>query len=465
MQSGGEVGTPREADVVVIGGGLAGLMAACIVARAGLEPIVVEARDRIGGRIVDEPIGDGEVVELGGQYIGPRDQRLRALLAELEIEMFPVNDRGLHLLELDGGMRRYRGDVPRLGPRTLLDLARARRRIDRYSKRVPAAAPWDAPDAREWDETTFEMWLDGNVRTRDARSLLDAAIRMIWGEDPHGVSMLAALTFVHTAGSFKALGATRGGLLQDRVVGGSGRLVQAIAGELADRIIYNCPVDGIIDHGGSVEVEGGQTRITARYAIVAVPPALVREIRFEPALRATRLQALKSLPLGSVIKIAAVYERPFWRDRGLSGRALSVAGPVTGTLDNSPPNGGAGVLVGYVPGDRGRELGRRPPRERREVILGAFERIFGPDAARPEGYIEKDWTGDPWSRGCYFGLPVPGALTGVLSTFAHPTGSIHWAGAETAFGAFGSMDGALLSGERAAREVLAEVASLEVAAH
>jgi monoamine oxidase len=459
MQSGNGVPERREADVAVVGGGLAGLMAARVVAQAGLEPIVLEARERIGGRLQDEPIGDGEIVEMGGQYIGPRDQRLRALLAELGIDTFPVNDSGLHLLELSGGIRRYRGSVPRVAPLTLLDLARARRRIDRCARRVPTVAPWEAPDARKWDEMTFEQWLDGNVRTSDARALLDGAVRMIWGEDPHGVGLLSALTFVNTAGSFKALGVARGGLLQDRVVGGSQRLAKAIAEELDGRILCGCPVEGIVDNGSSVEISAGAVQVTARRAIVAAPPALVRRIRFEPAQPALRLRALESIPLGAVIKIAAVYERPFWRERGLSGRALSLEGPVTGTLDNSPPDGRAGVLMGYVPGERGRQLGQRSPRERRDVILGTFERLYGPDALRPELYIEKDWTADPWSQGCYFGLPIPRALTELLPTFAQPCGSIHWAGAESAFGAFGSMDGALQSGERAANEALNTVSA------
>jgi monoamine oxidase len=459
VQHKGELAGHREVDVAVVGGGLAGLMAARVVACAALEPVVLEARDRIGGRVVDETLGVGAVVEMGGQYVGARHRRLRTLLTELGIELSPVYDRGLHLLELERGTRRYRGEIPLLGASTLLDLARARWRIDRRSRHVPTSTPWDAPNARQADATTLGTWLEGSVRTPDARAILAAAIRMIWGEDPHGVNMLAALTFVKTAGSFQALGATRGGLLQDRVVGGSAVLAQALAARVGDRILYRCPVDRIVDHGDSVEVESRSVRVTARQVIVAVPPALVREIRLEPALPAARQLTLERLPMGAVIKVAAIYDRPFWRDRGLSGRALCVEGPVTGTLDNSPPAGRPGVLVGFAPGAGGRWLGTRSPSQRREAFLGSFERLFGAGAARPEQYVEKDWTADRWSRGCYFGLPARGAVTDLLATFAQPTGSIHWAGAETAFGSYGSMDGALQSGERAAEAVLSALAS------
>jgi len=446
-------GGHREADVVVVGAGLAGLMAARVVAAAGLKPVVLEARDRVGGRTVNEHIGGTVVVEMGGQYVAHRDTRLRALLAELGIDTFPVYDRGAHLLELERGVRSYRGKLPRVRPLTLLDLGRARWRIDRSAKQVPTTAPWQAPRAREWDNTSFGSWMDANVRTREGRSLLHAAFTTIWADDPHGVNLLGALSRVHEAGGFENLTGTRGGVLQDRVVGGATRVAEAMAAELD--VVCGCPVDAIVDHGSSVEVEAGSTRVTARRAIVAVPPVLARRIRFEPGLADVGRKALDCLAPGSVIKVAVAYERPFWRDRGLSGRALTIDGPVTTTFDNSPPDGGPGVLIGFVPGPRARELAKRPAAERRDAVLATFTRLFGPEAARPERYLEKDWTGDPWSRGCYYGLPAPGAVTELFPTFGEPTGSIHWAGTETTFRSLGGMNGAVASGERAGGEVLA----------
>jgi monoamine oxidase len=442
-----------EADVVVVGAGLAGLMAARSVLQAGLEPVVLEARSRIGGRVVDEPVGDGSVAEMGGQWIAPRDQRLRALLEELELELFATYDRGWHLIDLGSGVRHYQGTVPRMRPRALLDLARARLRLDRHAKSIAHEIPWEAANASVWDEQTLGSWMEKNVRTRDGRSLLDVAIATVWGEDPHGINLLSALSFIHQAGNFNALASTRGGLLQDRVHGGAARIASLLAAALGDRIICNQPVEAIADRGHHVEVETARLSVTARRAIVAAPPSLAARIRFEPGLPATRRQALSSLPLGAVVKIAAVYERPFWREQGLSGRAITVDQTLTSTLDASPPEG-PGVLMGYAPGRRARALAGHPEGERRTAVLTSFERLYGPSVQHPDVYIEKDWTTDPWSRGCYFGLPAPGSMTTVLRTIAKPVGSIHWAGAETAFESYGSMDGALLSGERAAAEVL-----------
>ena len=447
------MGIQREADAVVVGAGLAGLMAARVLAREGIEAVVLEARDRVGGRIVNEPVGDGAVAELGGQWIAHRDYRMRALVKELGIGTFPSYDRGKHLMDLDK-TRSYRGNVPRARVSTLLDLGQARLRLDLKARKVPAAAPWEAPDAAQLDAMTTAAWFDRTVRTSYARQLLDTAITSVWGEDPHGVNLLSTLSYINSAGNFDGLTAAKGGLLQDRVVGGSARVAETIAAELGDRIVYGSPVTAITDNGSGVEVESEDVRVTARRVIVTVPPALALGIRFEPGLPGAHRRALESLPLGTVIKLAAVYERPFWRDRKMSGRAVTINGPVTGTFDGSPKDGGPGVLVAFVPGTRARRFRKLPEAERREAALNTFKRLFGEEAGRPERFIERDWTAETWSGGCYFGLPANGTMTELLPTFGQPTGLIHWAGAETYFKTYGSMDAALVSGERAAHEVL-----------
>jgi monoamine oxidase len=453
MRSGSNRDARREADVVVVGAGLAGLMAARVLLAAGLQPLVVEARERLGGRVLNASIGGDAVVEMGGQWVGYRDQRMKALLEELGMETFATFDHGRNLIETGDRIRRYRGSIPRLSPRALLDLGRARWRLDRAARRVPAHAPWQAPDARAYDNTTFASWLTENVSTAEARSLLDLAIATIWGEDPHGVSLLNTLAFVSMAGKFDALSGTRGGLLQDRIVGGSGRLVELLAAQLGERVLCGSPVEAIIDRGTNVEVRAGNTLLTAARAIVTVPPVLAANIHFDPELPPNRAKALKSLPAGSVIKVAAIYPHPFWREHGLSGRAITMHGPLTSTFDNSPPSGEPGVLIGFAPGQRARELAGIGQAERRELVLETFARLYGPQAAKPEQYIEQDWTAERWTHGCYFGLPALGAITTLLPTIAEPTGNIHWAGAETALESYGGMDGALASGERAAKEI------------
>jgi len=444
----------READVIVVGAGLAGLAAARAVLRAGLEPIVVEARGRIGGRVVNEPIADGKIVEMGGQWVAPRSSGLRRFAAEVGIEFFPTYETGSKLMESSGKVRQWKGKLPPLRIPALLDVGLARLRLDRLAHSVPAHAPWTAPRAQELDAQTLGSWFDQTVRSREGRALLDAAATTIWGAAPDRINLLQALAYTSGAGNFEAL-TTRE--LQDRIVGGSARLADVLAAELGHRIVLRHPVERIENRSGRVEVIASGVAFTAQRAIVAVPPQLAARIEFDPWLPERRALALRCLPMARVTKVAAVYDRPFWRERGLCGQAITLSGPVTAVFDNSPPDGDPGVLIGFVPGERAKTLAARPEAERRLAVLETFSRLFGTEAAEPRAFFEKDWAADPWTRGCYFGLATASSLTGVLRTLAEPVGGVHWAGAETATENYGGMDGALASGERAAAEVLAEL--------
>ncbi|UGT42571.1 FAD-dependent oxidoreductase [Nocardia yamanashiensis] len=444
----------RRPDVVVVGAGLAGLYAARTLLRAGLEPMVLEASDRVGGRVLNATIGDGKVVEMGGQWVATQDRLLISLVAEFGSDLFPTFDRGTHVLEVGSKLRRHRGKIPPLRPHALLELGLVRTLLNVLARTVPRDRPWDAPLASRWDNETLGLWFDRLVHTEECRSLLSAAVSTIWGETPDRMNLLQALQYVAIAGSFDALGDTEGGILQDRIVGGSGVIVDGLAAELGDRIVTGAPVTAIRTVDGGVEVTVGGATVAADRVIVAVPPELASEIHFEPALPVERAAALRSLPMADVIKCTAVYDRPFWRERGLSGRTLSLVGPVTSTFDNSPPDGSPGVLVGFVPGAASREISAMTERERRQAVLEAFARVVGSEAAHPVEYLERDWSSDPWIRGCYFGLATPGSLTGPLRVLGKPVGRVHWAGSETCFENFGGMEGALLSGERAASEIV-----------
>jgi monoamine oxidase len=155
-----------------------------------------------------------------------------------------------------------------------------------------------------------------------------------------------------------------------------------------------------------------------------------------------------------VIKCIAVYERPFWRDHGLTGQATSDVGPVRVTFDNSPPDGQPGALVGFLEGRFARRLGRLPAAQRRDAVIACFTRLFGAEAGRPERFIERVWADEQWTRGCYGCYMAPGGWTAHGPALRAPIGPIHWAGSETASVWSGYMDGAVRSGERAAAEVL-----------
>ena len=447
----------READIAVVGAGLAGLAAAREVQAAGASAVVLEARNRVGGRTLNEPIGDGKVVEVGGQWIGPTQHRLAALARELEVDTFPTWSQGENLLEWRGGLKRYRGTIPRLGPHVLADIGQAQWKLDRMAGRVPIEAPWDAPRAQRWDAETFATWMRRNVATRGARELLRLAIEAVWAVEPEDLSLLHLLFYIRSAGSFDALLDTEGGAQQDRFVGGSQLVSLRLAERLApDTIVLEAPVRRIEhDEAGGVTLEAGTARVRARRAILAMPPVLTARIAYEPALPGFRDGMTQRMPQGAVIKCMAVYDEPFWRAEGLSGQGLSDTGPAKLTYDNSPPDGSPGVLLGFLEGTQARELGRLPANERRDAVVAGFARLFGPRAARPERFVERSWADEEWTRGCYGCSFTTGGWTGYGRALREPIGPLHWAGAETATVWNGYMDGAVQYGQRAAAEVLA----------
>jgi monoamine oxidase len=463
-----------ETDVAIVGAGLAGLVAARRIAAAGAQPLVVEARERVGGRLLNEGIGDDKVVEVGGQWIGPTQERLAGLAAELGVGTFPTHDQGRHLLEFDGRLTSFTGaltdarislvrDLARaIPPAGLADFEQARARLERMAREVPLEEPWMAPKAVEWDRQTFASWIARNTVTAAARHLFELATEAVWAAEPGDVSLLHVLFYTHSGGGFNTLVGTEGGAQQDRFHGGSQRLALLMAEQLgAARLRLGAPVrkvehgsDGIVLHADAGGELGGLA-VRARRAIVAIPPTLAGRIAYDPPLPARRDQLTQRMPQGTVIKTMAIYERPFWREEGLSGQATSDAGPARVVFDNSPPDGSPGVLLGFLEGRLARQWGARPQAERRAAILAGHARLFGERAARPERFLERVWADEEWTRGCYGCLMTPGGWTEYGRALRAPIGSLHWAGAETATVWNGYMDGAVQSGERAAGEALA----------
>jgi len=445
----------HEADVVVVGAGLAGLAAARALRAAGASVVVLEARDRVGGRLHNHDIGDGKVVEVGGQWIGPTQDRLAALAGELGVDTFPTHSEGFNLLEYGGRVRRYTGTIPRINPAVLVDVERAQRRLNRMARRVPLEAPWEAPGAAKLDGQTAATRMRRNLATRSGRMLLELGIEAVWAAQPEDMSLLHVLFYIHSAGSLELLFDTDGGAQQDRFVGGSQLIPIGMAAELgSERVVLGAPARRI-EHGpDGVTVHSEREIARARRAIVAIAPTLAGRIAFDPPLPGYRDQLTQRMPLGTVAKCMALYSEPFWRSDGLSGQATSERGPVRLMFDNSPPDGSPGVLLGFLEGRHARELGRLRPGERRTAVIDCFARMFGPRAAEPDDYVERLWAEEEWTRGCY-GCHMPtGAWTSYGAALHPPLGPVHWAGAEYAHVWNGYMDGAVRSGDAAAAEVL-----------
>jgi monoamine oxidase len=439
-----------DADVVVVGAGFAGLAAARDLEREQLRVIVVEARDRVGGRTLGHLLPNGEQVEIGGQWVGPRHDRLLAMATSLGVETFPTYSEGWNLLHYKGKTRRHRGLIPpRISPHVLIDFVQAQLRLDLMARRVPVERPWDARNALEWDGMTLETRLRRSMFSKGGRTLMDLAITAVFAAEPRELSLLHFLFYTRSSGLSRELVAA-----QDlRFVGGSQEVAVRQARALKNGVLTSTPIRSIRQDSAGVEICGDKVRIRGQRAIVTVPPTLAGRIQYNPPLSADRDQLMQSAPMGSVVKVLAIYDSPFWRKRGLSGQASSDVGPVKVVFDNSPPSGDPGILVGFAEGADARELRKLPAAERRAAVLSSLRRLFGTEAAHPTAYVERDWAAEEWTRGCYGAFFPPGVWTSFGHTLREPVDRIHWAGSETSPLWAGYMEGAVRSGERAAKEV------------
>jgi monoamine oxidase len=328
-------------DVVVVGAGLAGLTAARRLVATGLDPLVLEARDRVGGRTEGGATADGTPIELGGQWIGPTQNRMYELVAELGLETFTTHNAGELLIDLGGRQSRmasHRGAVPRLNPFALADLAQGLARFTRLASTVPLDEPWRARRARALDGQTFETWIRRNLRTPVGRAYFRVACEAVFSAESTDLSALHALFYAHSGTDLETLLSVDRGAQQDRIVGGSIRISETLAAGLDGRVRLDSPIRRI-EHdpdGVRVHTRGGEV-VSARRVIVTLPPTLAGRLEYAPALPSWRDQLTQRLPAGSVIKLYAIYPEPFWRADGLNGQAASDRGPVKVTFDNSPP--------------------------------------------------------------------------------------------------------------------------------
>jgi len=458
---------PKTADVVVVGAGLAGLSAARAIAAAGRSVVVLEARDRVGGRTWNRPVTGGSYIDAGAEFVGPTQDRIKALAQAVGVETFPTYNSGNNVYWKDGTRQTFAASGPTgiapPDPAYLPDIAQIVQKLNTMATEVDVKAPWEAKEAVEWDSETFYTWLKANEVNPDFMRLASTATDAIFGQEPRDLSLLYVVFYIAASGNetnqgtFERNFQTAEGAQEDRFVGGSQLISLRVATELGSSVALNAPVRRIVQNAKGVKVFAKGGRVTAKQVIVAAPPALAARIEYQPLLPALRDQLTQRAPMGSYAKVDAVYERPFWREEGLTGQAVSVNGPIRVTFDSTPVEGSPGVLLGFIGGTDARGWYGLPAEQRRQAVLDNLANYFGEQARNPLQYVENAWADDAFSRGDpVAGLP-PGVLLDFGTALRAPVGRIHWAGTETSDFWVGYMDGAVRSGERAAKEVLAEL--------
>ncbi|MEU0502615.1 FAD-dependent oxidoreductase [Nocardia sp. NPDC005998] len=444
-----------DVDYCVVGGGFAGLTAALRLKQAGRSVALLEARDRLGGRTFTEVRADGSWIDRGGAWIGPGQDRIYALMNEFGVSSYQQYTDGEAMMMVDGKQHRYTGTIPwTMSPWAATNLGAVLLELGHMCKSIPLEAPWSAKNADKWDRVSLAQWLDSNTLSGPAHELLDTAIAGCYTSDASEVSLLFVLYQMASGGGPGFVLGVKDSGQDARPVGGMGAISGPMAAEIGDSIHVLQPVRHIQQDADGVTVRSDELTVRARRVIVAVPLAIASQIIYEPMLPVDRSFLHQRMPSGSIVKIAAVYDEPFWRSDGLSGQSAAPGSPATITIDACTDTGRPGIMCVITEGPIARQIGQLDEAERKTAILGALVERFGDKAGSPVDYIEQNWSVERYSGG---GM-LSHAPTGVLTQFGHalrkPCGRVHWAGTESSAVMCGWVDGAIRSGERAASEVM-----------
>ncbi|GME50244.1 hypothetical protein W97_06193 [Neofusicoccum parvum] len=457
----------QEYDVAIVGGGLSGLSAAKDLVAAGKSAIVLEARDRVGGRILNAHLSNGGVTEAGAEFVGPTQDRVLQLAAELGLQTFKAYNTGNTTFWNNGTRSTFEpggetGSIPPLDDASLAQLASAQQKLDQMASELDVNAPWNHPNATQWDSETFDTWIGREAGLPTPRALLTLASTSILSAEPGELSLLYVVSYIAAAGNetekgtLERLTGVADGAQESRIVGGTQLLAIKLAERLgSDKIVTNAPVRRIEEKDGKYLVTADSLTVKAKHVVVAMSPPLASRMIYDPILPAARDQLTQRMPMGSIGKAIAIYDTPFWREDGLNGQVNSDSGVVRSTFDNSPPNATYGAIMGFIEANEMRQMDKLSEDDIKAAVTEDYVRYFGPKAANVKEWVIQRWDLEEFSRGGPVAIAPPGVLSQYGPALREPFGNIHFAGTESSPYWTGYMDGAQRSGERAAKEILA----------
>lgn len=442
-------------DCVVVGAGLAGLSAATRLVQAGRDVVVLEARGRVGGRLENATVA-GTTLEMGGQWIAPSHERMHQLADDFQLKLLEPTE-GSITVRVAGAAKQ----VPtaseldeNLSPFEMADLGQGLLRFRRLAERVAKDAAWADANTR-WLQQEVSTWSATNLRTPGGREWFERVFDGAMGRDATETTLLEGLQRVNEGVDLEGLIAVNGGARQQRVAGGVVQVCERLAEALGDVVRLSSQVTRITQGADSAEVtlaDGEQ--LVAREVIVTLPPRLVAGLEFVPSLPSWRVQLAEKVPAGNVIKAALVYETPWWRREGLSGQVGSDEGAMRVIFDNSGPQDDRGVLMGFFEGGEASGIGKRSAFLRQRAMEETVKAAFGKDHPAAIGYQDRDWAAEEYTGGCHGAHFAPGVWTTSGPALAASEGRVHFAGAEYSSRFNGYMEGAVISGEQVAAELL-----------
>jgi monoamine oxidase len=457
----------HEVDVAIVGAGLSGLAAGRALQQANKKVMILEARDRVGGRVENFELRNGGVTELGAAFVGPTQDHVLALADELGLKVFKEYNSGDNVLAIQGQQSTYPcadGALPNIDVSTTTAIASALGDLDTMAGTIDTSSPWSHANATLWDSMTFQSWIDTNVKVDAVRDLFGVSSGTLFSATPGELSMLYVLAYIAgagnetTPGSLQRLVSVVGGGQESRIVGGTGLLPTGLAEKIgSDSISLGSDVSSIVRGADSkYTVTTGKQTVVAKNVIVAMSPPLAARITYDPPLPASRDQLTQRMFMGALGKATAIYDRPFWRDANLTGQVISDSGVVRTTLDVSPKNSTYGAILGFIEADEMRLYDAGDEQAIIDKVSQDYVRYFGPKAANATQWVIKRWDNEIWSRGGPVAVAGPGTISKYGKALTEKVGGIHWAGTEASDYWIGYMDGALRAGQRAAAAVLKE---------
>lgn len=466
-----------EFDVIIVGGGISGLSAARELLKRDkeLKVLVLEAKDRVGGRTLSTTLKTAsgyDTWDLGGQWVSSTQVNIMALIKELGLDTYPQYSEGIKIVQhgKKGGIGTYQGTIPRLSLLSLLEIHFFLNKLNKISRDFPVDNPYLYPEAHALDGMTAETYIHQHLYTRAAREVSEVGIETVFGALSRSFSALHLFRCSASAGGINQLLETTEGSAQEaRIKGGTQQISNLIVKEIGeDKVHILEPVTKVYQMAqeGYVEVitqEG--VKYSCNQVIMAIPPHLSANIKFEPPLPLTKMELFKKMPMGNIVKYIITYSKPFWRTAGFSGEIVTdgqnpvstvdnvTVGPIDIVMDATSENGNA-ALVCFSSAHRGLIWASVEAFKRKEAILKTLSFFLGEEALSPIDFIEKNWAHEPYTGGCPGGNFVPGVMEFVPLHLRSPFKSVHWAGTEMSTVWIGYMDGAVSAGQHAALEVL-----------
>ncbi len=448
-------------SVAIVGAGLAGLVCAYRLQRAGVNVRVFEAQTRTGGRILSlrNHFAAGQIAELGGELIDSGHERLRSLVAELG---FALDDYTLDAPELArsvwhfGGRARTEREV--VAAFTPLSAAIERDRALLGDGAVDRRSP---PPVAALDRLSLAEWLDQNGATGWIRALLEVAYTTEMGLAPDRQSALNLLTFIGSEPDpFRIFGESDE---RFHLREGNDSIPRELARRLAGRVELGTVLESVRQFGAgdfrlTVRRDATVREVRASHVVLAMPLTMLRRIELAVPLPEPTRRAIAALAYGTNAKLMIGFSRRCWRDAGSDGSSFADLAYQSSWDSSRLQPGAAGMLTNFTGGARGIELGQGTAAAQAARCVQDLEEVYPGVTAARAGMTEArfHWPSHPWTLGSYV-CPGPGDWTAYGGVFDGAFGRLRFAGEHCSATAQGFMEGACESGERTAAELLAEL--------